>query len=74
MKFYTKKQCPLCEEAKDLLLSLQPEFTFQLEEIDIYEDDQLLEAYQLMIPVIEVDEKQVTYGNIDLAAVIEALA
>lgn len=53
---------------------MQPEFTFQLEEIDIYEDDQLLEAYQLMIPVIEVDEKQVTYGNIDLAAVIEALA
>jgi len=64
--FYTKKDCPLCEDAKDLLKLLQREMTFTLLELDIYADDRLLEQYGLMIPVVEVDGKIIQYGKIDI--------
>lgn len=70
---YTKKNCPLCDEAKYLILTLEGQYNFELEEIDIYQDDQLLEKYQLMIPVVEVDGTEVDFGQIQLANVMQAL-
>ena len=72
--FYTKKDCPLCEDAKDLLKLLQRELTFTLLELDIYADDRLLEQYGLMIPVVEVDGKIIQYGKIDIDDVRHVLA
>ena len=63
---YTKKNCPLCEEAKDLLKLLQREMTFTLLEVDIYSNDKLLEQYGLMIPVIELNGQILQYGHIDI--------
>src|SRR5699024_2726548 len=34
--FYTKTHCPLCKDAKALLLLLQHDYPFDLEERDIY--------------------------------------
>lgn len=62
---YTKQGCPLCEEAKNLLEELKREFEFQINEIDIYQDDALLEKYQLMIPVVEVDGEVVAFGKVE---------
>nr|WP_193064327.1 glutaredoxin family protein [Oceanobacillus oncorhynchi] len=61
IKFYTKTNCPLCEEAKGLLdlLNTAP---IPVEEIDIYQSDDLLEMYQLMIPVIVYKDNEL-YGN-----------
>ena len=64
--FYTKKNCPLCEEAKDLLKLLQREMTFTLLEVDIYSNDELLEQYGLMIPVIELNGQVLQYGHKDI--------
>lgn len=64
VRFYTRTQCPLCEEAFILLKDLQKEYQFQLEEIDIYTDDELLEKYQLMIPVVELNGEIIDYGTI----------
>ncbi|QFK73365.1 glutaredoxin family protein [Pradoshia sp. D12] len=64
--FYTKKNCPLCEEAKDLLKILQRDMTFTLLEVDIYSNDKLLEQYGLMIPVVEINDQIIQYGRIDL--------
>ncbi|OEH92304.1 glutaredoxin family protein [Bacillus solimangrovi] len=61
---YSRKQCPLCEKAKIQLLALQTEFQFEFEEVDIYENDSLLERYQLMIPVVEINGEEVEYGQI----------
>jgi glutaredoxin len=61
---YTKKGCPLCEKAKTVLVELQQEFPFELQEIDIYEDDALLERYQLMIPVVVMNGKEAAFGQI----------
>ncbi|WP_152655189.1 glutaredoxin family protein [Oceanobacillus sp. CFH 90083] len=61
IRFYTKKNCPLCEEAKELLELLNTDH-IPVEEIDIYQSDTLLEKYQLIIPVIAYKENEV-YGN-----------
>ncbi|MFD1067737.1 glutaredoxin family protein [Oceanobacillus locisalsi] len=61
IKFYTKKNCPLCVEALELLDVLNTD-DIPVEEIDIYQSDALLETYQLLIPVIAYKGSEV-YGN-----------
>ena len=61
---YSKDECCLCDNAKAILRELQKEFSFQVEEVDIYKDDALLEKYQIMIPVVEIDGKEVQCGII----------
>ncbi|MFP3125183.1 glutaredoxin family protein [Ectobacillus funiculus] len=61
---YSKGECCLCDNAKAILRELQKEFSFQVEEVDIYKDDALLEKYQIMIPVVEIDGKEIQCGII----------
>lgn len=65
MKLYTRKQCPLCDKAKMVLIDLQAVYSFTLEEVDIAEDDFLTEQYGLMIPVVELNGEELQYGQID---------
>ncbi|GLH64358.1 glutaredoxin family protein [Parageobacillus sp. G301] len=64
INLYSKTNCPLCDKAKQVLQELQREFSFQINEIDIYQDDALLEKYQLMIPVVEIDGEEVDFGMV----------
>ncbi|GAA0499324.1 hypothetical protein GCM10008986_28090 [Salinibacillus aidingensis] len=64
--FYTKENCPLCDEARSLLMLLQTEYEFNIEEKDIYQDDQLLEKYQISIPVIRVDGEEIDGSQMNL--------
>lgn len=59
---YSKENCSLCDKGKKLLEELQDEIQFSIEEVDIYKDDMLLEKYQIMIPVAEVDGDMLGYG------------
>ena len=52
---YTRRSCPLCDEAARLLLRLAPEFGLEVEEVDIEGDPVLLERYRDCIPVIALD-------------------
>ncbi|MDG4657149.1 glutaredoxin family protein [Ectobacillus antri] len=61
---YGKKDCCLCDDAKAILHELQQEHNFIWKEIDIYSDDVLLERYQIMIPVIEIEGEEVQAGII----------
>lgn len=70
---YTKEKCPLCDDAKHLLEVVLQDYNVQIREKDIYEDDHLLEKYQLMIPVVEVDGEEVDYGQIDPSKVMKRL-
>lgn len=65
VKLYTRKTCPLCDKGKEVLVNLQSEFDFVIEEVDIYNDDRLTEEYGLMIPVVEIDGEEVQFGQID---------
>jgi thiol-disulfide isomerase/thioredoxin len=70
---YTKTHCPLCDEAHKLLHKLQSEIPFQIELIDIYKDDSLIEKYGLMIPVVEIENEEIDYGQIAIEKVKKAL-
>ncbi|MFI8575917.1 glutaredoxin family protein [Rossellomorea aquimaris] len=63
--FYTRTQCGLCEDAKITLKLLQDELGFEIIEIDIEETDELTERFGLMIPVVELDEEILQYGQVD---------
>lgn len=71
--FYTKKDCSLCEEAYALLKMLQHHYSFQIEVIDIYQDDALLLEYQLLIPAIHVKDMLITCEQMDLATLEKTL-
>jgi glutaredoxin len=73
LTFYTKNKCGLCEEAKEEIESLRKEYNFLLEEIDIYSDDALLEEYQLKIPVLQVNGKEVAFGRIHKNDILNAI-
>jgi glutaredoxin len=63
--FYIKENCPLCDKAKRIIEDLANEFPLTIEEKDIYKDDQLLELYQVLIPVLALNGEEVAYGLID---------
>jgi glutaredoxin len=52
---YSKKDCHLCDIAKETLLKVQQELPFSLNEIDIEKDKTAFEKYKYLIPVIEID-------------------
>ena len=54
-------QCPLCDEARELLLAEGVDF----DEVDIRSDRELLRAYRLEIPVVTVDGRKEFVGRID---------
>ncbi len=51
---YTRKECHLCDETKEELISLQEEIPHELVEVDIDGSRDLLVAYGFDIPVVEV--------------------
>lgn len=68
---YTKKICPLCDEALELLKTFQYEYDFEIEERDIYTNDQWLEKFYVRIPVVsmngkEIDGEKINYEDLDL--------
>jgi glutaredoxin len=70
---YSKRSCPLCEEGKAALEMVCEELDLTFEEIDIYKDDALLEAYQLLIPAVVWQGKLVAYGRLSMEALKEIL-
>lgn len=51
---YNRKDCHLCDIARDELLSLQNQYPHELIEVDIDSSDELQTAYGLEIPVLEI--------------------
>jgi len=74
VKLYMRQRCHLCEEAKEMLEDLQQNWEFEIVEVDIDQDDRLVEAYGITIPVIEVDGEEVQAGIIHKKSIIEAFS
>lgn len=53
---YSKNDCPLCEEAEEVLVEVQSRLGFRLLKVDIYSDGDLYERYKHDIPVIAIGE------------------
>lgn len=69
IKFYTKINCPLCDKGLFVLEEINKDIPLNIEQIDIYKDDTLLEKYQIMIPVVEIDGVEVDYGILSEAKI-----
>jgi glutaredoxin len=52
---YGRDGCCLCDEAREVLLSVRERRSFVLEERDIEQDDALQRAYLERIPVVTID-------------------
>jgi glutaredoxin len=67
---YTRPGCHLCEEALEALLGLHREgCRFELVEVDIESDEELLRRMLERIPVVELDGEVVAELIVDVAAV-----
>lgn len=71
---YTRKECPLCDEAREVLRRYD-RYLPPVEEVDVDGDPQLVEQYGGCVPVVEIDGKVRFRGKINevlLRRLIEA--
>lgn len=64
LTFYTKENCPLCEEATETLEDYTP-YLPPAERIDIYSDPKLIEKFGTCVPVVVLDGKIRFRGRIN---------
>jgi len=62
---YSRKDCHLCDIAKEKLLRLQREQRFSITEVDIEKDREAFEKYKYLIPVVEMDGKMISTYTIN---------
>ncbi|MDH4070523.1 MAG: glutaredoxin family protein [Ignavibacteria bacterium] len=55
VELITKKECPLCNEARDVLLSVRNKFPFELKETYLEPGTSTEERYRVDIPVININ-------------------
>ncbi|AMW99799.1 glutaredoxin family protein [Rummeliibacillus sp. G93] len=71
--YYSRPNCGLCEEGKLLLKLVCEDFPFQLNEINIEEDEEIHEKYMLMIPVVMKNNEIIQYGQLDYVTLLEGI-
>ena len=62
---YSKKDCHLCDIAKEQLLKIQGEIPFSWTEIDIEKNTATYEKYKFLIPVIEINGEVIFHYKIN---------
>ncbi|SFA89531.1 Glutaredoxin-like domain [Lentibacillus halodurans] len=71
--FYTKENCSLCDQVLSMLELLCHDYPFEIDKLDIYSNDEWLERYQLLIPVVQINDTTLTYEEISYEALERAL-
>ncbi|GAE92780.1 glutaredoxin family protein [Gracilibacillus boraciitolerans JCM 21714] len=66
---YGKDNCSLCDQAMVILELLQQDYSFEFDTINIYNDEELLEKYHLMIPVITYRDTIIDKGLVDMETI-----
>ncbi len=62
---YTREGCGCCETAKKVLQSRQRTFGFELIEVDVDRDPQLVQEYGTTVPVVALDGRVRFRGKVD---------
>jgi glutathione S-transferase len=71
---YGRPECHLCEEARKEILALQGEgYRFELRELDIEANEDLLRTFLERIPVVAVDGEIVSELELDCDALLARL-
>ena len=71
--YYSRANCELCIEGLRTLKLVQEDVGFDIDIIDIEEDEAIHEKYMLMIPVVVKEGRIIQYGQLDYATLIENL-
>ncbi len=58
IEILTKKNCCLCDDAKEIIERVLPDFPVTLTMIDIESDPDLFESYKERIPVVRLNGKE----------------
>lgn len=58
--------CHLCEVAERMVRRLAPQCGVQIQYLDIAEDNQLVDEYGMLIPVLRTEAKANTQANTEL--------
>ena len=74
LTLYGRPGCHLCDEARDSILGLRDQgYAFELREIDIETDDELLRTHLERIPVVAVDGEVVSELVLDRDSLLARL-
>ncbi len=73
LSVYSRKGCHLCEEMLTALAQFKTELGFEFEVYDIDEDAELLEAYNALVPVVKLGERELMRYYFELATLKAAL-
>ncbi|QVL44245.1 MAG: glutaredoxin family protein [Alcanivorax sp.] len=67
---YTTLGCHLCEQARDMLLTVNPQV--DIHAVDIAEDDTLIAEYGERIPVLRRDDRELAwpFGLLDVQGLL----
>ncbi len=69
VEIYSKPDCSLCHEAKQVLEEVRAHLDFELIEVNIESDPVLYERYRYDIPVVFVDGQKAFKHRLDRSAV-----
>ena len=73
LTFYSKPNCPLCDEARDVLEDLNREFALVVTEVNILSNPAIYEKYKYLIPVLELENGQVIKARFSETELRQAL-
>lgn len=62
---YSRRGCHLCEVAIEKARAIQADFNYQIEEVFIDGNDELIELYGEQVPVIHIDGNPHDFFRID---------
>ncbi len=65
LQIYSKKECHLCDKAKEVLQRLAKEYSLAVQEIDIEQDSETFDRFRYEIPVIFLEGTRLFKYRID---------
>lgn len=66
MTFLTRKDCHLCDDAREVLAAISEDIGLQVKEVDVDSDDDLKNLYGLRVPVVlATHQRVIAEGIID---------
>ena len=69
IRFLTKPDCPLCDEALEALEPLIERWNLRIEKVDIRQDEALFAAHRYRIPVAEFRGEELGWGRLSSRAI-----
>ncbi|MBL7993751.1 glutaredoxin family protein [bacterium] len=67
IEIFSKPQCHLCDDAKEVLINAKKYFDLEIVEINIEENREYFEKYRYDIPVIRINGRKAFKHKLDAA-------